>query len=466
LQDMEARGRIGGEPVPAGGPMNDDDLSPEELAAIQEMMGMAEGGVVNMYKQQQDLYSDPNPAIGNSMGMASGGQVRGFNPGGLQPAAQQTQDQIYAAGQQAQQAGYVGAPLGFSIFPTQAQLDAGQTTPSYATAQQPAFEPVNLIHPETFVKVVATTQEMYDQYLEQGYVLDDGSIAPAGTQTAPDDGGSTPPPTGDSKPAYEDWLNSADFNSEAGIEKFIAGIEYDPSKSKLDMQTLGATIMGGPMAGLATAAGGALRGGGLQAISDLRAASLIAKAQGLDELAGKIDAQVADIIKDGPDILDFLDDFLATGKQKGNAWAKKNGFENIDAAIEAGVTPKPAAKPPAQPATTSGDDEPNWASATDASSAAQVAAANVSEGVDAGQAAEAAAAGVNAGVSAASAAEAAAAGATSIGSGVASTIEDTGRESQGIAGSSSGPMNKGGLMATPKKKAKRQYKKGGLANKK
>ena len=40
LQDMEARGRIGGEPVPAGGPMNDEDLSPEEMAAIREMMGM------------------------------------------------------------------------------------------------------------------------------------------------------------------------------------------------------------------------------------------------------------------------------------------------------------------------------------------------------------------------------------------------------------------------------------------
>ena len=452
LQDMEARGRIGGEPVPAGGPMDGDDLSPEEMAAIQEMMGMAEGGVVNMYKQQQDLYSDPNPAIGNSMGMASGGQVRGFNPGGLQPAAQQTQDQIYAAGQQAQQAAYVGAPLGFSIFPTQAQLDAGQTTPSYATAQQPAFEPVNLIHPETFVKVVATTQEMYDQYLEQGYVLDDGSIAPAGTQTAPDDGGSTPPPTGDSKPAYEDWLNSADFNSEAGIEKFVASIEYDPSKSNLDMQTLGATVLAGPMAGLATAAGGALRGGGLQAISDMRAASLIAKAQGLDELAGKIDAQVADIIKDGPDILDFLDDVFATGKQKANAFAKKNGYSSIDDMLKvptarqaqiktAATTPKfDPTKPKPKPSTYD-DGKPTFAGE---SLSDVVSAANEAAGDD-GQ--------------------------------VSSTITDAGTAEQKVSGgtqaeqdylTSAAAGNKGGLMnkAALKKKAKRQYKKGGLANKK
>ena len=85
----------------------------------------------------------------------------------------------------------------------------------------------------------------------------------------------------------------------------------------------------------------------------MRAASLIAKAQGLDKLAGKIDAQVADIIKDGPDILDFLDNIFASGKQKANAWAKKNGFKNIQAATEAGVTPKPPVATKTTPAQTS-----------------------------------------------------------------------------------------------------------------
>jgi hypothetical protein len=126
-------------------------------------------------------------------------------------------------------------------------------------------------------------------------------------------------------------------------------------------------------------------------------------------------------------------------------------------------SPRPMLRPDTDKG--SNDNEPNWASATDASSAAQVAAANVSEGVDRDQAAESAAAGVNAGVSAASAAEAAAAGATSIGSGVASTIEDTGRESQGIAGSSSGPMNKGGLMTNKKKKNKPNTSRGIAARK-
>jgi len=343
LQDMESRGRIGGEPVPAGGPMNEGDLSPEEMAAIQEMMGMAEGGVVNMYKQQQDLYSPPNPAIGNpTTGMASGGEVRGYNSSSVVTTPQQQAEQgFYAAGQQAQNAAFTGFPLGSTIFQSETAVEP---VPEEETTSVTLYGPNYLTDSSQVVMLtLPADQARYDQLIAQGYTTE----MPVAITSSNDNGGPPPKPPGESKPAYEDWLNSADFNSQAGIEKFIAGIEYDPSKSNLDMQTLSATMLAGPMAGLATAAGGALRGGGLQAISDLRAASLIAKAQGLDKLAGKIDTQVADIIKDGPGILDFLDDIFATGKQKGNAWAKKNGFENIDKAIEAGVTPKPpvATKP-------------------------------------------------------------------------------------------------------------------------
>ncbi len=103
LAEMEANGRIGGEPVPAGGPINDQELSPQEMQAIQEMMGMAEGGEVqNPYLQQQQLYSQPRPApidekrnttitnvnpVDNQMpmqSMASGGQVQGYQEGGAE----------------------------------------------------------------------------------------------------------------------------------------------------------------------------------------------------------------------------------------------------------------------------------------------------------------------------------------------------------------------------------------------
>ena len=100
LAQMEADGRIGGEPVPDGGPVNDKELSEQEMAAIREVMGMAEGGEVqNPYLQQQQLYSQPRPApidekrnttitnvnpVENQMpmqSMASGGQVQGYQTG-------------------------------------------------------------------------------------------------------------------------------------------------------------------------------------------------------------------------------------------------------------------------------------------------------------------------------------------------------------------------------------------------
>ena len=80
LADMEANGRIGGEPVPEGGPVNDQELSEQEMAAIREVMGMAEGGTVqNPYLQQQQMYRQPAPqAVGNTIGYDQGGDTPSY----------------------------------------------------------------------------------------------------------------------------------------------------------------------------------------------------------------------------------------------------------------------------------------------------------------------------------------------------------------------------------------------------
>ena len=83
LMDMEANGRIGGEPVAqtidnqTGG-----ELTPEELAALEQITGMAVGGMVqptqstNPYLQQQQMYQNPAPvAMGNTGQYNKGGQV-------------------------------------------------------------------------------------------------------------------------------------------------------------------------------------------------------------------------------------------------------------------------------------------------------------------------------------------------------------------------------------------------------
>ena len=82
LMDMEANGRIGGEPVAmtvdnqTGG-----ELTPEELAALEQITGMAVGGMVqptqstNPYLQQQQMYPNPAPVAMGNVGYAQGGQV-------------------------------------------------------------------------------------------------------------------------------------------------------------------------------------------------------------------------------------------------------------------------------------------------------------------------------------------------------------------------------------------------------
>jgi len=199
LQEMEMNGRIGGEPVPAGGPTNTDELSPQEMQAIQEMMGMAEGGEVqNPYMQQQLLYSQPRPvsmdeqnkAIVDSINpvenqmpmqtMAEGGEVRGYAPGGLEQSFLNT-------GQQAVNRGFVGFPLGSTIFPSEktGQTALGPVGTQVATTgaidtaitgtagtDTSMLTTVTLYGPngEVVVLTLPTDQDRYDQLInEDGY---------------------------------------------------------------------------------------------------------------------------------------------------------------------------------------------------------------------------------------------------------------------------------------------------------
>ena len=156
LAEMDADGRIGGEPVPDGGPVNDKELSEQEMAAIREVMGMAEGGEVqNPYLQQQQLYSQPRPApidekrnttitnvnpVENQMpmqSMASGGQVQGYQDSGdvMKDAPSFVQNQFNPA-QYGLGFSFMGQPQ--QAVTTTTQAPQGQTFavlyhPDYAT---------------------------------------------------------------------------------------------------------------------------------------------------------------------------------------------------------------------------------------------------------------------------------------------------------------------------------------------
>jgi len=198
---MEINGRIGGEPVPAGGPTNTDELSPQEMQAIQEMMGMAEGGEVqNPYMQQQLLYSQPRPvsmdeqnkAIVDSINpvenqmpmqtMAEGGEVKGYAPGGLEQSFLNT-------GQQAVNRGFVGFPLGSTIFPSEktGQTALGPVGTQVATTgaidtaitgtagtDTSMLTTVTLYGPngEIVTLTLPTDQARYDQLISEGYTTE------------------------------------------------------------------------------------------------------------------------------------------------------------------------------------------------------------------------------------------------------------------------------------------------------
>jgi len=183
LQDMEMNGRIGGEPVPAGGPMNDEELSPEEMQAIQEMMGMFEGGSINALKTQQELLEQPPAkAQGNPVMMADGGEVKGYAPGGLEQSFLDT-------GQQAVNRGFVGFPLGSTIFPSEktGQTALGPAGTQVATTKAidtaitgtagtdtSILTTVTLYGPngEIVTLTLPTDQARYDQLISEGYTTE------------------------------------------------------------------------------------------------------------------------------------------------------------------------------------------------------------------------------------------------------------------------------------------------------
>ena len=451
LQDMEARGRIGGEPVPAGGPMNDEDLSPEEMAAIREMMGMAEGGTVNMYKQQQDLYSAPNQAVGNNM-MNTGGQVRGYNSSSVVTnptnTGQNVEQQILTAGQQAQQNPFTPAPLGSSLFQPAGTKMAEITTPK-------TFTPVKMINLQTNHSVMANTQKEFDDYVSKGYIVDDGTLKPKGEGSGGSgDGGGT---TTETEP-YKEFVNSVQWNSEKAVMEFINGVNTSPmDKDKSNTRA----ILGGIAGGIPGAIIGGLGAPGtveaLTNIAQLRATQMVAKAKGFDGAYDAAEKAIADIIKNSPGVIDKLDDYLATGKGMFAAIEKSEVYQSPTVAATSGDDDTgPSAARLAQmerakendwkydPDPKFYDKEPTGSLASTVA-AANAAAGNESPGGSGGS--------------------------------VSSTITGAGTAEQEVSGgtqaeqeyvTSAAAGNKGGLMnkAATKKKAKRQYRKGGLANKK
>jgi len=169
LMEMEANGRIGGEPVAqtidnqTGG-----ELTPEELAALEQIQGMAVGGMVpqptqstNPYLQQQQMYQQPAPvAMGNTGQYNRGGQVLYAAPGTDVSTGTANPD----------------TAVDDDIDPYTPQFGATQGSmfaPGYLTQQvlQPDIKTVIMYGPAGEVETLTLPAQSarYDELLEQGY---------------------------------------------------------------------------------------------------------------------------------------------------------------------------------------------------------------------------------------------------------------------------------------------------------
>jgi hypothetical protein len=236
LMNMEANGRIGGEPVAqtidnqTGG-----ELTPEELAALEQITGMAMGGVVqptqstNPYLQQQQMYQQPAPvAMGNT----------GFNKGGSVLYAQDGVDVSnsdidpytaqFSEGQMS-----MFAP-GFMIDQTTGTASTSSQQPRTVTLYGPGGEVITVTLP--------AQQDLYDELLQEGY-----SETPVQTTTETKvgedgDGGRDAPP---------DQIGiDVSTLSDQEIADAIEGLENNTSLESKALDFMGKTFLGKAMEAL------------------------------------------------------------------------------------------------------------------------------------------------------------------------------------------------------------------------
>jgi hypothetical protein len=466
LQSMEANGRIGGEPVPVGGPQAapmmqppmpqaptpyspqpapmappqmamGGDLSPEEMNEINSIM-MAQGGMVptDPYQQQQMQYTQPM-----AQGLDVGGPV-------VQPPAVPEIPQVspYSS----------FTPSGNFSWENSVSI----TDTEVPVENEASCEARGLVYnPDTKM-----CEEPETPVIETPVVGGDDSDGP------------TPPPTGTQTEGafgFGTFGQGVDWTDPEQAMKFIDG-EYTPIDPATRKAVVGAgMIIGGPLAFLS---GAATTYDALEDISSLRASVIIAKAYGNTAAEQHAQAKLEDYLAQAPGIASgAFGNWTASGHGKAGDLFKSLGvnlsgdpeeWENQQEELQKlrdsskekkSVTPKPTRSdddrptvvpgtpPPSAAGTGGGARPPRRPTGDDPGpSGAEVAAkaSQASTATPASRAKAMSAARQKGGVSASTAAKLSGSQ-MKAGSGVGS----------GAGGSNyAGPMNKGGLMLKKKKK--------------
>jgi len=219
LMDMEANGRIGGEPVAMTmDNQTNGDLTPEELAALQQITGMAVGGMVpqptqstNPYMQQHQMYQQPAPvAMGNTGQYNKGGQVLYAAPGtdvstgtGItNPVTNQESDIDPYSPQFGATQGSMFSP-GYLIDQT---LGTAQQTTEYVTLYSPDGTQVRTLN-----LAIYTDRQEYERLLGEGWSTQKVETTTETAVGRDDDRGDQPKPKTKPEPLDVSKIKSEDL---------------------------------------------------------------------------------------------------------------------------------------------------------------------------------------------------------------------------------------------------------------
>lgn len=280
LQSMEKNGRIGGEP----------------LSQQQVQQNMGQSGVPMQANQ--------------------GGAV-GYNPGGLQ-------NQLDPYLEQAQTLGGGFDPskfstVGGSTFSSNPQAESNSITriEIYVNAETGETRSVNFVSSGSETKIVPSSDE---QYTRPPYYLQGSSALKQAQQTVPTGGGgSDPKDPPETKPKQPFGIDVDWSDPKAYADSLLEGPDGLPKS----VQMLSA--LAGPL-GMA-AVGGANAAMTLGKISDLRAAKIVAQAQGDTSTAAYIDKELGKFIKRSPNIVSFLEKAVAPGTSKAKEVLDRLGLD-------------------------------------------------------------------------------------------------------------------------------------------
>ncbi len=237
LNQMAANGRIGGEPIPAGGPQA-SELSNNEMQEMQNMVGAAMGGMMTQQMPQQQQQINPDPYSQQSSMYK---QPQGYDNGG---------DTYYPGGSPTEQA---------ATTPTRYTGEfSWETKEPEKEPDDPESTAVTLYCPDGSINTLQlpADQDRYDTLVATGCGLDQSIVRPKDDN---DDPGSNLPEItdeqrnawmkdygykGDGTETFEDIIKGSQGAMDGGNKNFIEKLLSGGVFGKLQAGTVAAQVAG------------------------------------------------------------------------------------------------------------------------------------------------------------------------------------------------------------------------------